>query len=231
MKTIWKQQNKWRLAAILLLLGLLMAGVSGCGGNAAETPEKTSSGTTATASAAAITKDKTEEVKSAEAAPVKTKTATGASSCGTAAAKKTTGGSSTAKHVCTFSINCSTILSNMDKLDPAKADIVPKDGVIYAAAKVTFKPGESVFDLLQRITKDNKIHMEFTETPGLNTNYVEGIANLYEFDCGELSGWTYRVNGKVVGYGSSKAVIKDGDVIEWVYTCDQGRDVGGPALD
>ena len=233
MKTIWKQQNKWRLAAILLLLALLAAGVSGCGGNAAETPEKTSSGTAVTVSGAGISTDGAADIqaKGTGYAADKTVTAAGISACGTTAKATAAKGSAAGKHLCTFSINCSTILNNMDKLDPAKADIVPKNGVIYAAAKVPFKPGESVFGLLQRITKSNKIHMEFTETPGLNTNYVEGIANLYEFDCGELSGWTYRVNGKVVGYGSSNAIIKDGDVIEWLYTCDQGRDVGGPTLD
>ena len=233
MKTISKQQNKWSLAAILLLLVLLAAGVSGCGGNAAETPEKTSPGTAVTASGAGVTTNGAADIQAKSTVPAADKavTSTGISACGTAAKGMTAKSSASGKHICTFSINCSTILDNMDKLDPAKADIVPKGGIIYAAAKITFKPGESVFDLLQRITKDNKIHMEFTETPGLNTNYVEGIANLYEFDCGELSGWTYRVNGKVVGYGSSNAIIKDGDVIEWLYTCDQGRDVGGPALD
>lgn len=232
MKTIWKQRNKWKLAAILLLLLLLAAGVSGCGGNAAETPDGTASGTAIKVSGAGITTGGAAELqtKNTDRESDDTETAAGISACGTAA-KGTAGGSAAGKHICTFSINCSTILNNMDKLDSSKKDIVPANGVIYAAAKVSFKPGESVFDLLQRVTKDNKIHMEFTETPGLNTNYVEGIANLYEFDCGELSGWTYRINGKVVGYGSSNAVIKDGDVIEWLYTCDQGRDVGGPSLD
>ena len=39
--------------------------------------------------------------------------------------------------------------------------------------------------------KKNKIHMEFENTPLYNSAYVEDIANLYEFDCGELSGWMY----------------------------------------
>lgn len=30
-----------------------------------------------------------------------------------------------------------------------------------------------------------------------NSAYIEGINNLYEFDCGELSGWMYKVNGLV----------------------------------
>ena len=90
-----------------------------------------------------------------------------------------------------------------------------------------FHEGESVFNILRRETKKNKIHMEFVNTPVYGTAYIEGIGNLYEFDCGELSGWMYKVNGVFPSRGSSNVKLKPGDVIEWVYTCDLGADVGG----
>ena len=68
--------------------------------------------------------------------------------------------------------------------------------------------------------------MEFSFSPGFNSNYVEGINNLYEFDCGQNSGWMYCVNGWYPNYGCSRYVVQDGDVIEWNYTCDLGRDLG-----
>lgn len=74
--------------------------------------------------------------------------------------------------------------------------------------------------------KKNRIHMEFENTPMYNSNYIEGIGNLYEFDCGDLSGWTYSVNGWFPNYGCSRYKLKDGDKIQWRYTCDLGRDVG-----
>ena len=55
---------------------------------------------------------------------------------------------------------------------------------------------------------------------------MEGIDNLYEFDCGQQSGWLYRVNGYSPGYSSSQYVLSDGDQVEWLYTCDLGQDVG-----
>lgn len=128
---------------------------------------------------------------------------------------------------CTISIQCKTILDNIDDLDKEKVELVPEDGVIMPATTVTFYEGESVFNLLQRETKKNKIHMEFENTPIYNSAYIEGIHNLYEFDCGELSGWMYKVNGWFPNYGCSRYVIKQGDVIEWIYTCDLGRDIGG----
>ncbi|QAT42491.1 DUF4430 domain-containing protein [Aminipila luticellarii] len=128
---------------------------------------------------------------------------------------------------CTMSIECKTILDNMDNLNKEKVELVPENGVIMPPTTVTFYEGESVFNLLQRETKKNKIHMEFVNTPIYNSAYIEGINNLYEFDCGELSGWMYKVNGWFPNYGCSRYVIKQGDVIEWIYTCDLGRDIGG----
>lgn len=128
---------------------------------------------------------------------------------------------------CTLSIECSTILDNMKDLDEEKVELVPEDGIIFAKKEVEFKEGESVFDVLKRETKDNKIHMEFVDTPMYNSAYIEGINNLYEFDCGNLSGWMYKVNDWFPNYGCSRYQLKDGDVVEWVYTCDLGRDVGG----
>lgn len=126
---------------------------------------------------------------------------------------------------CTFSINCSSILSNMDELKPEKRPMVPADGVILSAVKVEISKGESVFDVLQRVCRQYGIQLEATWTPGYNSAYVEGINNLYEFDCGELSGWTYHVNGISPNYGCSRCILKDGDTVQWLYTCQLGADV------
>ena len=128
---------------------------------------------------------------------------------------------------CTVSVSCAAILENLDRLDAEKTDLVPTDGVLLAPTAAEFTAGESAFDLLKRVCRENKIHMEFSETPLYQSAYVEGIGNLYEFDCGEGSGWMYRVNGEFPNVGCSRYVLADGDTVEWVYTCDFGADVGG----
>lgn len=130
-------------------------------------------------------------------------------------------------HTCTISISCATILDNMGWLDPEKTELVPEDGWILPPTQVTFYEGESVFNVLQRTCKQQGIHMEFENTPMYNSAYIEGIHNLYEFDCGELSGWMYKVNEWFPNYGCSRYQLKEGDVICWVYTCNLGVDVGG----
>ena len=127
---------------------------------------------------------------------------------------------------CKISIVCNTVLDNMDDLKSGKETIIPADGVILAETTVEFEGGDSVFDVLDDVAKANKIHLEYSESPLYNTMYIEGINNLYEFDCGELSGWMYCLNGVYTGVGCSRVYVQDGDVIEFIYTCALGNDVG-----
>ena len=131
---------------------------------------------------------------------------------------------------CTISISCSTILGNMDLCDPEKRELVPEVGWLLEPITVTLYEGESVFNVLQRTCKQQKIHMEYEDTPMYNSAYIEGIGNLYEYDVGEQSGWMYQVNGWFPNYGCSRYQVKDGDVICWVYTCNLGKDVGDNSL-
>lgn len=132
-----------------------------------------------------------------------------------------------AEWTCTLSVSCATILDNMDLCNPEKRELVPEDGWILKPMTVTFAENESVYNVLQRTLKEQGIHMEFVYTPAYHSAYIEGINNLYEFDVGDTSGWMYAVNGWFPNYGCSRYKLHDGDVVEWVYTCDLGNDVGG----
>lgn len=126
---------------------------------------------------------------------------------------------------CYLTIECKTILNNMSNLTPGKESLVPADGYILYKTAVTFKDGENVFDVLLRETRARGIHMEHEYTPGFGSEYIEGINNLYEFDCGSGSGWMYYVNGSKPNYGVSKYTVQEGDNIEFRYTCDLGWDL------
>lgn len=130
------------------------------------------------------------------------------------------------KLTCTFSIECTTIFNNLNQLEKDKLEVLPKDGIILKKQSVVFYEGESVYDVLRRICKEKNIHLEASFTPMYNSAYVEGIHNLYEFDCGELSGWMYQVNGWYPNYGCSRYQLAQGDDVQWRYTCDLGKDVG-----
>ncbi len=127
---------------------------------------------------------------------------------------------------CTISINCSTALDHADVLNADLLALLPNDGWILTPTEVVIQEGDSVFDVLLRTVQEYKIHMEYMDTPLYNSAYIEGIANLYEFDAGAQSGWMYRVNGEFPNYGCSGYTAAENDIIEWVYTCDFGNDVG-----
>ena len=133
----------------------------------------------------------------------------------------------TVEKTCTVYIECKTILENMDKLKESKTSFVPKNGVILEKTKVSFEEGESVYDVLYRICRKKNIHFEAKYTPAYHTYYIEGIHQLYEFDCGNLSGWVYLVNGEKPNYGCSGYKVSEGDAICWSYTCNAGKDVKG----
>ena len=126
---------------------------------------------------------------------------------------------------CTISISCTTVLSHMDDLTPGKEAIVPESGWILGAVTVTLEEGDTVFTVLQRVTREYGIALEFSTSPIYNTVYVEGIGNLYERDCGSGSGWLYAVNGVIPNYGCSEYAVSDGDTIAWIYTCEMGADL------
>ena len=113
----------------------------------------------------------------------------------------------------------------MGNLTQGKESFVPSNGVILGKVKVEFEKGDTVFDVLSKVTRNKRIHMEYVDTPAYNSAYIEGIANLYEKDCGSGSGWMYCVNGWYPDYGCSQYEVEDGDVIQWNYTCDLGRDL------
>lgn len=158
---------------------------------------------------------------------------TTAATCGTkttapSTAKPTQTNASIKKsNICTISIDCETVLSHKDEMNENLLKIIPSDGMILRSTEVEITKDMSVFDVLKKVCRDNGIHLEFSNTPAYNSVYVEGIANLYERDCGSLSGWMYSVNGVYPNVGCSETTVKNGDVIKWRYTCDLGWDIGG----
>lgn len=129
------------------------------------------------------------------------------------------------ENICTMYISCRTALTN-EKLNKKTRALLPDDGFILPSENISFTDGESVFDILKRVCREKNIRMEFSIVPLTGGAYIEGIGNLYEFDCGSVSGWMYSVNGEFKSIGCSECLVSDGDSIEWQYSCDLGNDIG-----
>lgn len=123
------------------------------------------------------------------------------------------------KKECSLTITCQEVFSHMDKLSDSAKKVIPKDGMILNGT-FAFEEGETVFDLLKRVCKEKEIHLDYVFTPLYSSYYIKGIHNLYEFDCGDESGWMYSVNGKDPGCGSNKYKLAKGDQVVFNYTCE-----------
>lgn len=126
----------------------------------------------------------------------------------------------------TIAISCKTAINNGLNKKPGFSHL-PSNGIILQNMKVEFSEGDTVFNILVKVTRKKGIHMEYRGS-GSNT-YIEGINNLYEFDGGSNSGWMYSVNGVYPNYGVGAYKVKSSDVIKFNYTCNLGADLGARA--
>ena len=117
----------------------------------------------------------------------------------------------------TLEIRCDTAVGKLD------SEYIPKDGCILKETKFALEKGDTVYDVLIKAAKKYGIQTDISGGSGLF--YVKGINYLYEFDCGDLSGWMYLVNGVSPSVGCGEYTLSDGDKVEWLYTCNLGEDL------
>jgi len=119
----------------------------------------------------------------------------------------------------TLEIRCDTVVGKSD------SEYIPADGVILKKTSLPIAEGDTVFIVLTEAVRASGIQMENTGGGSYGLAYIAGLGYLYEFDFGDLSGWVYHVNDIAPSVGCGEYTLKDGDVIEWLYTCDLGEDV------
>lgn len=108
------------------------------------------------------------------------------------------------------SIDCKTLYEQ----DPTLANKVSSKGVIYGKKTLTINKNSSVRDALK------KTGIIFS-----GSDYITTINGLSEKDGGKLSGWMYKVNGKVPMESCDDYKLKNGDTVQWRYTCESGEDI------
>lgn len=111
------------------------------------------------------------------------------------------------------------------RCDPVagRSQYAPADGTILTETEIRIPEGSTAFDQLAEATRSARIQMEYDGTTA--GAYVRGIAYLYEYDFGNLSGWMFRVNGHFADVGASMYPLQEGDRVEWIYSANIGKDV------
>lgn len=136
----------------------------------------------------------------------------------TTASQKVSTTASSQKNICYLTIECKSILSNMDNLKSGHSSYVPKDGYILKNYSCAIKSGDTVYNILSRSCSQNKIKL--TAQKSVYGIYISGINNIDEFDCGRESGWMYSVNSVKPGVSCDKTAVKQNDRIEFTYVCE-----------
>lgn len=182
-----------------LVLILIVLCLSGCNGNAP-----------ASSVAETATPEPSQSVEVAASKPTTVEATTQA----TAVTPKKAGNKQTADKPAQAEVTQTAQPIQTENTQTVQLKIVGETELLNIAIEP--KEGESVFDLLKRVTKEQGIQMKSKGFGGFA--YVESIANLREFDQGPSSGWTYYVNGEYQQVGAGQVKVKVGDVIEWKYT-------------
>lgn len=120
----------------------------------------------------------------------------------------------------TVSIECKTILQNLDKLDEGVKKVLPADGVILPETEIELYEGDNIYSVINRLSKAEKIVLNVK-----GDSYLVGINGISEFSCGDLSGWKYKVNGEFSSKSISQHEVAPNDKIEFLYTCNLGDDL------
>lgn len=118
---------------------------------------------------------------------------------------------------CSITIECKSILDNMDDLKKGHESYVPKNGIMLDNYKTTLKSKSTVYDLFKKACNDKGI--TYTAKDTMYSVYIVGINNIDEKDCGKNSGWMYSVNGSFPNVSVDSKKLKDGDKVVFTYTC------------
>lgn len=121
-----------------------------------------------------------------------------------------------------INIDCKTALSVLPQ-ELKDGNYIPDDGIILSST-VEYEDGDTAFSALLKASKANKIQIDYSGEG--ESVYLRGISHLYEFSCGNLSGWMCNVNDEFIDVSAGSYTLKPNDTVNWLYTCDMGVDIG-----
>ncbi len=84
----------------------------------------------------------------------------------------------------------------------------------------------TVWTVLQKALDEKDMDYEYTYSKASNDLYVTSIDGVKTGANGPMSGWMFTVNGKFLQDSANKVKVVEGDIIEWKYTKDGGKDIG-----
>ncbi len=107
-----------------------------------------------------------------------------------------------------------TITVECISIKDESAENIPDNGYIIENIEISINEGDTVLAVLKNAAKKQRIIVDDSQ------GYVTGIGGIYSGDFGDMSGWTYYVNGESPIVGAGEYLLADKDEIKWVYIKD-----------
>lgn len=127
-----------------------------------------------------------------------------------------TGASTEATQItCTVAVSCQTVWENTDLVEQATLDLLPEDGWMIRETELTVPEGTTVLETLQWAAQEADLAVVTSGAPA----FVERVGDLANGDAGDVSGWTYTVNGEAIMESAAVQTVSEGDQVIWSFVC------------
>jgi hypothetical protein len=116
---------------------------------------------------------------------------------------------------CTVAVSVQPALDNIDLMKEESLALLPENGWMLAPTEVTLWEGATCLEVLQQASKDGGIPVVTSGEPP----FVEAIGGLTNGDGGEVSGWTYTLNGEQLMVSAAIQEVQEGDEVVFSFAC------------
>lgn len=117
--------------------------------------------------------------------------------------------------VCTVGVSVQPALDNIDMMKEESLALLPENGWMLEPVEMTVSEGTTCLEVLQWACQEAGIPVVTSGDPP----FVESIGGLNNGDGGDVSGWTYTLNGEQLMVSAAVQEIQDGDEVVFSFAC------------
>ena len=117
--------------------------------------------------------------------------------------------------VCTVGVSVQPALDNIDMMKEESLALLPENGWMLEPVEMTVSEGTTCLEVLQWACQEAGIPVVTSGEPP----FVEAIGGLNNGDGGDVSGWTYTLNGEQLMISAAIQTVQEGDELVYSFVC------------
>ena len=116
---------------------------------------------------------------------------------------------------CTVGVSVQPALDNIDMMKEESLALLPESGWMLEPVEMTVSEGSTCLEVLQWACQEAGIPVVTSGEPP----FVESIGGLNNGDGGDVSGWTYTLNGEQLMISAAIQTVAEGDELVFSFAC------------